>query len=157
VAYERDLHRLCEQLGLEVGRDVVFTGALDDVRPALGAADLFVLSSVPRSEGVPTAIEEAMMMGLPVVSTDVGGIAELVVEGVTGWLVPPLDARALARAVVRATDPGVREEMGARARERAAGLCSTEQCAKTHLEAYGKALEHRAGRHDSRRRRGRGR
>jgi glycosyltransferase involved in cell wall biosynthesis len=155
VAYERELHRLCAQLGLEVGEDVVFTGALDDVRPALAAADVFVLSSVPRSEGVPTAIEEAMMMNLPVVSTDVGGISELVDEEVTGWLVPPLDARALAQAIVRAADPGVRAEVGARARERASRLCSTEQCARTHLEAYGKALEHRAEHTRRRRRRAR--
>jgi glycosyltransferase involved in cell wall biosynthesis len=151
VAYERELLRLCTQLGLEVGEDVVFAGALDDVRPALAAADVFVLSSVPRSEGVPTAIEEAMMMSLPVVSTDVGGVAELVKEEVTGWLVPPLDARALARAIARAVKPGVRAAMGARARERAASLCSTEHCATTHLEAYGKALEYRAGRKRRRR------
>jgi glycosyltransferase involved in cell wall biosynthesis len=102
---------------------------------------------------VPTAIEEAMMMSLPVVSTDVGSVAELVKEAVTGWLVPPLDARALARAIAGAAEPGIRAEMGARARERAASLCSTEHCAETHLAAYGKALEHRAGR---KRRRGRG-
>src|SRR5205814_2661140 len=122
IAYERELHRLCAQLGLHVGEDVVFAGAVDDVRPALAAADVFVLSSVPRSEGVPTAIEEAMMMSLPVVSTDVGSVAELVEEEVTGWLVPPLDARALARAIAGAAEPGIRAEMGARARERAASL-----------------------------------
>jgi glycosyltransferase involved in cell wall biosynthesis len=49
--YGGELYRLCSRLGLEIGRDVVFTGALDDVRPALAAADLFVLSSVPLSEG----------------------------------------------------------------------------------------------------------
>ena len=153
VAYERELQRLCAELRLDVGIDVVFTGAVDDVRPALAAADVFVLSSVPRSEGVPTAMEEAMMMGLPVVSTDVGGVAELVDQEVTGWLVPPLDARALAQAIAGAADPGLRAEMGTRARERAASLCSTEHCARTHLDAYGKALEHRAERQNRRRRR----
>ena len=89
VAYERELHVLCGRLGLEIGKDVVFAGGLDDVRPALAAADIFVLSSVPRSEGVPTAAEEAMMMSVPVVATDVGGVAELVEDGVTGFVVPP--------------------------------------------------------------------
>src|SRR5919201_2261211 len=146
VAYERELYRLCGRLGLEVGRDVVFAGALDDVRPALAAADIFVLSSVPRSEGVPTAAEEAMMMRLPVVATDVGGVSELVEDGVTGLVVPPLDARALGEAIIRVAEPGVRSEMGARAGERAARLCSTEQCARVHLEAYNRALEHRVSR-----------
>jgi glycosyltransferase involved in cell wall biosynthesis len=49
--YERELYRLSDRLGLCVGRDVVFAGSLEDVRPALAAMDVFVLSSVPRSEG----------------------------------------------------------------------------------------------------------
>lgn len=146
VAYERELYRLCGRLGLEVGRDVVFAGALDDVRSALAAADIFVLSSVPRSEGVPTAVEEAMMMHLPVVATDVGGVSELVEHGVSGLVVPPLDAQALAHAILQAAEPASRATMGARARERAARLCSTEQCASVHMEAYNRALEHRASR-----------
>lgn len=144
VAYERELHTLCRRIGLEIGRDVVFAGALDDVRPALAAADLFVLSSVPRSEGIPTAAEEAMMMGLPVVATDVGGVAELVDDGVTGFVVPPLDPKALAAAVLRAGDPAARAAMGGRARDRAAALCAAARCAQVHLEAYERALEHRA-------------
>jgi glycosyltransferase involved in cell wall biosynthesis len=143
VAYERELHRLCGRLRLEVGQDVVFAGALDDVRPALAAADIFVLSSVPRSEGVPTAAEEAMMMHLPVVATNVGGVSELVEHGVSGFVVPPLDARALAGAIVDAADPAVRAAMGARARERAVSLCSTEHCAQVHLQAYERAVQHR--------------
>lgn len=146
VAYEQGLYKLCAQLGLQVGREVVFTGALDDVRPALAAADIFVLSSVPRSEGVPTAAEEAMGMSLPVVSTKVGAISELVEDGVTGLLVRPLDARALAQAIVRLADPAIRLEMGTRGRERAVSLCSAEQCARIHVEACARALEHRAAR-----------
>jgi glycosyltransferase involved in cell wall biosynthesis len=144
VAYERELHILCGRLGLEIGRDVVFAGALDDVRPALAAADIFVLSSVPLSEGVPTAAEEAMMMSVPVVATDVGGVAELVDDSVTGFVVPPLRPEALADAVLRVGDAAARAAMGARARERAAALCATEHCAQVHLDAYERALEHRA-------------
>jgi glycosyltransferase involved in cell wall biosynthesis len=143
VAYERELYRLCGRLGLEVGRDVVFAGALDDVRPALAAADIFVLSSVPRSEGVPTAAEEAMMMHLPVVATDVGGVSELVEHGISGFVVPPLDARALAQAILAVADPAARAAMGARAHERAVALCSTERCAQLHLQAYDLAVGHR--------------
>jgi glycosyltransferase involved in cell wall biosynthesis len=146
VAYERELHVLCGRLSLEIGKDVVFAGGLDDVRPALAAADIFVLSSVPRSEGVPTAAEEAMMMSMPVVATDVGGVAELVDDGVTGFVVPPLRSEALADAILRTGDAATRAAMGARARERAAALCATERCAEVHLQAYERALEHRAAR-----------
>jgi len=155
VAYERELYRLCGRLGLEVGRDVVFAGSLDDVRPALAAADIFVLSSVPRSEGVPTAAEEAMMMHLPVVATDVGAVSELVEHGVTGYVVRPLDARALAQAILHVADPATCAAMGARAHERAAALCSTEQCAQLHLQAYELAVQHRDARLNAGRRRAR--
>ena len=146
VAYERQLYALCRRLGLRVGSDVVFAGALDDVRQALAAGDIFVLSSVPRSEGIPTAAEEAMMMSRPVIATDVGGVSELVQDGVTGFVVRPLDPQALADAVHRTGDSGSRAAMGARARARAVNLCSTRQCAQVHLEAYERALEHGASR-----------
>jgi glycosyltransferase involved in cell wall biosynthesis len=155
VEYERELYRLCRRLGLGVGRDVVFAGALDDVRPALAAADIFVLSSVPRSEGIPTAAEEAMMMHLPVVATDVGAVSELIEHGVSGLLVRPLDARALADAILHVVDPDTRTEMGARAHERAVMLCSTEQCAQLHVQAYDLAVRHRDARVNGGRRRAR--
>jgi glycosyltransferase involved in cell wall biosynthesis len=144
VAYEQELHVLCRRLGLQIGKDVLFAGALDDVRPALAAADIFVLSSVPRSEGIPTAAEEAMMMSRPVIATNVGGVSELVENGISGFVVPPLDPEALADAVVRMGGADRRAAMGARARDRAAALCSTEECAQVHLEAYERALERRA-------------
>jgi glycosyltransferase involved in cell wall biosynthesis len=153
VAYERALYRLCGRLGLKVGQDVVFAGALDDVRPALAAADIFVLSSVPRSEGVPTAAEEAMMMHLPVVATDVGAVSELVEHGVSGLVVRPLDVQALAGAILQVADQATRERMGARAHERAVALCSTEQCAQVHLQAYDLAVRHRDARVNGGRRR----
>jgi len=144
--YERDLHTLAEELGFVVGKDVTFSGTLDDVRPALAAMDVFVLSSVPRSEGAPTAVEEAMMMKRPVIAANVGAVSELVDDGVTGMLVPPLDSAAISDAIVRTADnPPLRAAMGAQARERAIALCSVEECARIHLEAYDRALSHRRG------------
>jgi glycosyltransferase involved in cell wall biosynthesis len=143
-AYESKLRHLLDRLGLEIGRDVVFAGSLEDVRPALAAMDVFVLSSVPRSEGAPTAVEEAMMMTRPIVAADVGAVSELIEDGVTGFLVPPLDPGALSEAILRmGDDRASQERMGALGRDRAIDLCSVEECARIHLEAYGRALMHR--------------
>jgi glycosyltransferase involved in cell wall biosynthesis len=152
-AYEGRLYELSRQLGMTIGRDVVFTGALVDVRPALAAMDVFVLSSVPRSEGAPTAVEEAMMMELPVVATDVGAVREVVDDGQTGFVVPPRDPRALSDAILRILgDPQARERFGRRARERAVARFSSDECARTHLSAYEYALsaDERERRHRSR-------
>lgn len=152
-AYEHRLYALSRQLGMTVGRDVVFTGGLVDVRPALAAMDVFVLSSVPRSEGAPTAVEEAMMMELPVVATDVGAVREVVDDGQTGFVVPPREPRALSDAILRILgDPQARETFGRRARERAVARFSSDECARTHLNAYQYALSanERERRHRSR-------
>jgi glycosyltransferase involved in cell wall biosynthesis len=142
--YEQGLHRLAIALDLELGKDVVFAGALSDVRPALAAADVFVLASVPRSEGAPTAIGEAMMMELPVVATNVGAVREVVEDGRTGFVVPPLDAQALADAIVRTLgDDEARASFGRRGRARAIERFSAEECARVHLEAYEYVLRKR--------------
>jgi glycosyltransferase involved in cell wall biosynthesis len=142
--YEQGLHRLAGELGLDVGKDVVFAGALSDVRPALAAADVFVLASVRRSEGAPTAIGEAMMMELPVVATDVGAVREVVDDGRTGFVVPPLDAQALADAILRTLgDDEARASFGRRGRVRAIERFSAEECARVHLEAYEYVLRKR--------------
>jgi glycosyltransferase involved in cell wall biosynthesis len=144
--YERGLRARAKHLGFVIGKDVIFAGTLDDVRPALAAMDVFVLSSVPRSEGAPTAVEEAMMMNRPVIAANVGAVSELVDDGVTGLLVPPLDPAALSDAIARMADnPALRAAMGARGRERAIALCSVEECARIHLEAYDRALNHQRG------------
>jgi glycosyltransferase involved in cell wall biosynthesis len=140
--YEEGLHRLCRRLGLSVGSDVVFTGGLADVRPALAAMDVFVFAPVQRSEGAPTAVEEAMMMKLPVVATDVGSMREVVDDGRTGFVVAPEDPAALAEDIVRLLDaPHLRDEFALRARERAAARFSTAECARIHLDAYRYAMQ----------------
>jgi len=93
---ERDtLERLAERLC--VSSTVEFLGFRDDVAEVLAEHDLFVLAS--RHEGISIAILEAMRAGLPVVATDVGGVPETVVDGVTGRLVPVDDPDAFAGAV----------------------------------------------------------
>ena len=117
----------------------------------IGAFDVFALSSVPRSEGVPTVILEAMAAGVPVVATDVGAVSELVEDGVTGLVVPPLDAEALGGAILTlARDAALRASFAETARERARERFGLERLADIHLHAYRTAVAHRAGRRGSR-------
>jgi glycosyltransferase involved in cell wall biosynthesis len=88
-----------------------------DVPDLLAAADVLVLTS--RFEGLPLAVLRGMAAGLPVVATAVDGTPEAVAEGVSGFLVPPGDDRAAARAFVRlGSDPTLRRRMGRQGRER---------------------------------------
>lgn len=86
-------------------------------RKVLEQAKIFLLPS--HKEGFPVAILEAMSYGLPVVSTPVGGIPELVVDGETGFLIAPGDAEAMVQKITLLLDnPELREKMGAAGRQR---------------------------------------
>jgi glycosyltransferase involved in cell wall biosynthesis len=91
------LESLAAELG--VSERVCFLGTRDDTADLLAACDVFVLPS--RLEGLGVATLEAMAASRPVVASDVGGIADAVVAGRTGLLVPPEDAHALADALRR--------------------------------------------------------
>ena len=70
---------------------------MNDVHPFYGIADVFVLPS--RSEGSPNVLLEAMAANLPIVTTEVGGVPEMVTNNESALLVPPSDPPALARAI----------------------------------------------------------
>lgn len=107
------LEKLAADLG--VADRAAFTGIRSDVDEILRASDVFVLSS--RTEAFPNVILEAMATGLPVVSSDVGSVAELVGEGKTGHRVPPEDPAALARSIRALLEDGARaKSFGAAAR-----------------------------------------
>ena len=90
---------------------IEYLGALEDVRPAIGRASVFVLPSY--REGTPRSVLEAMAMGRPIVTTDVPGCRETVVHGLNGLLVPARDPMALAEAMLQMIDrPEIRREMG---------------------------------------------
>ena len=82
---------------------VVLCGFRQDVTRYLGAADLFVLPTLSY-ESLPMVIIEAMAMGVPVIASDVGGIPELIEDGVTGRLLPPGDISALIGAIEQAIE-----------------------------------------------------
>lgn len=96
---------------------VRFLGAVRDVPALLERASLFVLPSL--SEGVSLTLLEAMARGLPVVATNVGGTPEVVVDGVTGLLVPAASPSELARAMLRLlANPEMARQIGHAGRER---------------------------------------
>lgn len=85
--------------GARPGAKVVFTGRRDDVPSVTAALDVAVLPSYREALGL--VVLEAMALGRPVVASSVGGIPEMIDDGLTGLLVPPHDAAALAAAIVR--------------------------------------------------------
>src|SRR4029077_4711403 len=104
--------------------------------PALLAhADVFVLPSL--REGLPGSVMEAMANGLPVVATEVPGTRELVVDGVTGYLVAPRDPVALAdRLQPLLENKSARLAMGRQGRRRVLTEFSMEQMIARHEELY---------------------
>lgn len=92
-------------------------GDRNDVPQWMRGMDVFVLPSL--AEGISNTILEAMASGLPVIATDVGGNSELVIDGDTGWLVPPADPQAMAARILELVEqPQLRHQMGRKARLR---------------------------------------
>jgi glycosyltransferase involved in cell wall biosynthesis len=94
---QEEFERQAKELGLEW--HFIFLGRRSDVADVLAASDIAVLPS--QAEGMPNAVLEYLAAGLPTVATAVGGNREIIHQGVTGLLVPPRDAKALAAALNR--------------------------------------------------------
>jgi len=124
---------------------VRFLGYRNDVPAVLAASDVLVLPSF--AEDVPLVILEAMAAGLPVVASDVGGVREAVVHGMTGLLVPPGDARALAEAIAGlARDPDLARKMGREGRRRVETTFSLPREIDAYEEMFRSVLaEERSG------------
>lgn len=116
---------------------VVLHGTLppEEVRNILQRADVFVLSSL--SEGISNAVLEAMACGVPIVTTDCGGMREAVTDGAEGLVVPVRDPEAMATALLRlALDPERRRAMGRSARTRAESQFSLTEQAEKFAQLY---------------------
>jgi len=119
--------------GLE--RQVCLAGHVNDVRPFYRAADLMAISSV--SEGSPNALLEAMAAGVPVVSTAVGGIPEIVTHGQTAFLIPPQDPVALADAIQHLlANSSLAGKMASRAQELVCSQYSPRSRAQSLVRLY---------------------
>ena len=140
--YTRQIREEVSASGIPASQ-FIFAGERSDLECWYPAMDVKLITSVPRSEGTTTTALEAMACGVPVVATDVGAVREVVEDGVTGLVVPPLDAEALARATLRLLDdPELRRRMGEVARERAVARYDVETCADVHVRAFEAAFSH---------------
>jgi glycosyltransferase involved in cell wall biosynthesis len=109
---------------LELGHKVLFAGNQRDVVPWLQSFDVFALPSYA-NEGVPQALLQAMLVGLPCVTTNVGSMAELAIHEKTALVVPPRDVEALQEALrLLLSDSSRRERLGAAARRHCAARFS---------------------------------
>jgi glycosyltransferase involved in cell wall biosynthesis len=127
------LTRQIKHLGLE--HRVSLAGFRADILPLLKGLDLFVMSSI--TEGLGTSILDAMAAGKAVVGTTAGGIPEAVEHGVTGLLVPPHNADALAGAILTLLkDEALRRRMGEAGLERVRGRFSVDRMIDETLAVY---------------------
>jgi glycosyltransferase involved in cell wall biosynthesis len=135
---EEELHQQIAQLDLQGCVELPGAKPQHEIREHLAAASAFVLPSVIDPDGgmdnLPTVIMEAMAAGLPVISTMIGGIPEMVIENETGFLVPPGDIAALAGAIERLFDEiGLPQRLGERGFQRAKELFSIEKNVRSLL------------------------
>ena len=153
---ERDYPRLLRALAAE--RSVEFLGAMDDdaLASRYRAAAVLVIPSVERtwygrriavSELLGLVALEAMASGTPVIASRIGGLPEIVEDGVTGYLVPPGDVVSLHERISHVLgDPVTAARLGSNARKRVVAELSWDRCAERCLEVYEQLVdgEHRA-------------
>lgn len=135
------LEALAEELGVRGA--VTLAGWLDDMEEFYSALDINTLSSL--SETFPYALTEGAAYRLPTVASAVGGIPRLIEDGKTGFLFAPGDWEKLgARLAQLASDPGMRERLGAAVHERAAREFSVEATCREQRAVYEEILEREA-------------
>lgn len=135
-------HKQALQLAKELGirQKVRAIGQVNDPEKYFPYADIFLMSSEVESFGLTAA--EAMSCGIPVVATRVGGLCEVVEDGVNGFLVPVGDYRALAdKSITILQNPPLQESMGKKAREKILKKFSPDKIVPQIESVYFKLLE----------------
>lgn len=143
TGYREEVEQAVAQAGL--GDVIKLVGHCDDIPAACLVCDLAILpTTVPESFG--RAAVEPQTMGRPVIASAHGGVTETILDGKTGWLVPPADVGAWAQAIAHAIDvgPGELASMGALAANRTRQLYSAEAMCAATLAAYERVLDARA-------------
>jgi sugar transferase (PEP-CTERM/EpsH1 system associated) len=132
-----ELIEMTKKLGID--KSVFFTGNRSDIPHILNLIDIFVLSS--DREGLPMTILEAMACGKPVVGTDIGGNREAVIDGETGYIVPPRHPLLMSEAIIKLIEsPELRKKMGEKGRERFLKNFTAEKMVQNTENIYEKCL-----------------
>lgn len=131
------LRKQLEEQSAAIGFDntVVFAGMRNDIPALMNVMDIFALSSI--SEGISLTLLEAMACGLPVVATAVGGNPEVVLDGETGYLVPPQNPDEMAKKLMMLIiNKNLRRQMGEKGQERVIANFSLKESAQNYTELY---------------------
>jgi glycosyltransferase involved in cell wall biosynthesis len=137
IAGEGSLRESLEQQSAQLGLSgiISFLGWQEDLPSVMAGWDIFVFPSL--DEGFGIAALEAMAAGLPVIASDVGGLRELVLNGETGWLIPPAAPIELAKRLGQLIrDCSMRQAMGSAARKRATESFSISRMAAQTIAVY---------------------
>ncbi len=135
--YMERLMMEASKLGLRLGKDWQIVNPKMRVSELAQALDIYWLTSEPRSEGISTSAEEAMTLGLPVISTETGSMDEIVRHGENGFMVAPYDVESICHyTLALVKDSSLRDKMGDAARRFALDHFAAEKCAALHLRAY---------------------
>jgi glycosyltransferase involved in cell wall biosynthesis len=113
--YEDELKKMAVR---QLPDDIIFTGFREDIAGILSAVDILAFPSHEESYGITLA--EAMAMGVPIVASNNAGVTDVVINGITGILVPPRDPVSLGNAIKGLIEnPGLRKKLGEAGRKRA--------------------------------------
>ncbi len=139
---KENIENKIKELGLE--EKVFLLGLRNDIPYILNSIDLFVLPTLQEALG--TSFVEAMAMGKPVIGADVGGVGELIKDGVNGYLVRPEDSDSLADAVIRTLlDKDKAETMGRQGMEMVRKDFTSERMCRGMYDLYSSLLKEKAG------------
>jgi glycosyltransferase involved in cell wall biosynthesis/ubiquinone/menaquinone biosynthesis C-methylase UbiE/uncharacterized protein YbaR (Trm112 family) len=142
--YSQSLWEEAERLGLRLGENLVVRDPANRLHELAQALDVFLLTSEPRSEGMPTVIGEVMALGKPVVAADVGAVADGVTDGGNGFVVPARDVDAFVAATERLLDDDALSRRFSAAAADGAEQFSVEASAASHVEAFERATKRAA-------------
>ncbi len=118
---------------------IIFTHKRDDVESLVNIFDIGILSTF--TEGISNSIMEYMALGKPVIATDGGGTTELVIDGVTGILIPPQSPSILAEKVEYLLEnDSIRKKMGREGRKRVEEKFSLNRMKNEHIRLYQKVI-----------------
>lgn len=138
IAGDGDRRAQVERQASVLGDAVTFLGWTSDIGGVLSAADVIIVTS--DNEGMPVTLVEAAHAGVPAVATDVGGVGEVVTQGVTGLVVPPHSAAVGEGLLDLLSDAALRSRMGAAAVAHAADRFSTRSLVAAHETLYDSAM-----------------